>query len=349
MGSLTYQALIPFRMGLIARNYFQMVQTIAPRTGYADFLAGLKIALTKDGFQMARRANAVTENVAPILSQESFFGFDATFQLSQRMQRVSEIGFGWYQKADDLGRATAFHAQRVRTGRAVDKFNKGVYGPSGPDSIRKMMEEGGVRTFDPVDQRIFAERFSSGNFEGAKDYLGEILARETIFRYGHANHPAGWGSVQGRLFGQFGTWPVQYKDFLLQGMSRGTTKDKARFITNHSIANLGVLAAGATAGYDLMSWVSFPSLTYTGGPYANTAIDMLKLVGGNDRERAMAYRSLKYQFVPTLSDPRAIWLPGSYAVGDIVRGLSGDGVDEALGFREYHGGSDIIDALDFSD
>ena len=41
VAGLTYGATIPFRAALIARNYFQMVQMIAPRVGVQDFFAVL--------------------------------------------------------------------------------------------------------------------------------------------------------------------------------------------------------------------------------------------------------------------------------------------------------------------
>jgi hypothetical protein len=161
-----------------------------------------------------------------------------------------------------------------------------------------------------------------------------MLARETIFRYGHANHPSGWGSIYGRLFGQFGTWPVQYKDYLLQGVTRGTAKDKIQFLATHGAINYGIIRGGMALGYDLESWVSYPSLQYTGGPWSDIAIDMVKLLGGSEMERKMAYKSLQFQFVPTLSDPRAIWLPTSYAVNDALNLFnSPPTLDAALGFR----------------
>ena len=334
IAGLTYSATIPFRAALIARNYFQMVQMIAPRVGMQDFVAGLKIAMTKEGYAMAKKAGAITENVAPIMSQEAMFNF-TNLRLNQRLQRLTEIGFRWYQKADDMGRGAAFHAQRVRTGRAIDNLMKGKYGnPRSAQAKLKMLEDGKVLTFDPLDQAKFIELFDAGKFEAAKNSLGEMLARETIFRYGHANHPSGWGSVYGRLFGQFGTWPVQYKDFLLQGVTRGTAKDKFQFLATHGAINYGIIRAGVALGYDLESWVSYPSLQYTGGPWSDIAIDMVKMLGGSEMERKMAFKSLQFQFAPTLSDPRAIWLPTSYAVNDALKVFSSPPrVDEALGFR----------------
>jgi len=151
--------------------------------------------------------------------------------------------------------------------------------------------------------------------------LGTTLARETHFRYGHAAHPAGWGSIYGRVFGQFGTWPVQYKDFLLEGAARGTVGDKVEFFGIHIAMNLGLAGAGAAAGVNLWSFVSFNALQYTGGPFADIGLDLVRAYGGTPAEQQLARRSLFFNF-PSFSDPRSVFVPGSYFVSDVTRALS---------------------------
>lgn len=309
--ALSYGATIPFRIGLIMRNYFQMVQTIAPRTGMRDFFGGLERAIDDEGYQMAKKAGAIPENVAPVHATTEVFeeGILGNVNLTQRLDKLVKKGFDYYRSADELGRAAAYHAQRRRLGRAVDDFEADRIG------WEEMLRKGKVKTFRQIDEDRFTEIYQSGDIEGAKDYLGATLARETIFRYGNANHPAGWNSVQGRLFGQFGSWPTQFKDYMMQGLTRGTTKDKAEFVGWTIATNGGVLAGAEATGLDLDTWVTLPSLQYTGGPYADIALSLTQVVGGSETERAMAMQNLKFQ-LPTLENPQSIALPLSYAAGD---------------------------------
>lgn len=336
---LGYAATIPFRPALILRNYWQMEQMIPPRIGHRWFWTGLNRALTKEGFREAVEAGAVPVDVVPVFaSTETLFTAPKALRgLPLRFKRAIDRGFDWYRKADDIGRAAAFHGAKARVRHYLPKYMKGEM------SYERFKELSKIKTFDRIQETRFDEMFKAGRLEEALDELGVQLSREAHFRYGDSNHPAGWGSIYGRLFGQFGTWPVQYKDFLAQGAARGTTKDKVEFFMTHITSNLALAGAGAAVGLNLWSWVAFPSLNYTGGPFADMAIDMVKAVNGSPAERAMARRSLLFQF-PTLEDPQSIFVPGSYLLGDIHDALNVEDtkvfrtVLEAGGFRIFEPG-----------
>jgi len=205
-----------------------------------------------------------------------------------------------------------------------------------------------VNTFDALDVEIFEREIRNGNYDKAVDHLGKVLANETMTRYGYADHPAGWNSVTGRLFGQFGTWPVQYKDYLLQGVTRGSTLDKAEFALTHGAISGGIIAAGASVGLNLKSYTGLQF--YTGGPYADVMIDVVKSINGSESEKALARYNL-YAQIPILGwletgDPRSIFVPGSYLLGDLGDakaalddGAVYEGVMSGLGVRVIRPGS----------
>lgn len=331
--ALGYGATIPFRAALLARNYFQMFQMVPARIGFEDFFIGLKRALSDDGFKMAVANDAIPIGVTPVFASTEVLGLEAFRGVNIRVRRAFERGFEWYRKADDVGRSAAFHGYRSRAKRLQEAVNNGKI------TWEQFRARAKVNTFDSVDIAEFERIWGTGNQEGAINYLGTILSRETAFRYGHANHPAGWGGIFGRLFGQFGTWPVQYKDYLLQGIARGGTKDKVEFLATHAAVNMGFVAAGAAAGINLWSFSSFPSLNYTGGPFADLSVDLIRMWNGSPAERALAKRSFFMQF-PTFEDPRSIFIPGSYFVGDVWTVFREGDVDpqaflEAGGFRFF--------------
>lgn len=329
--ALSAAATIPFRPALIVRNYAESLLKVAPRTGLKYYMKGLQYVTSKstmgEAFKMAKNAQAITTGPQRL---RSFHGVSEAFgpeagRFNYKLERLVEKGFDWYQSADDWGRAIAFHAQRFRLMDAYDAYRKNQI------SFDQMLERGKVLMYDPLDIGT-AERFlRAGDVQKASDHLGRALSRETMNRYGHGNHPAGWNSIAGRLLGQFGTWPVQYKDYLLQGITRGTIKDRAEFAMIHSAVSGAFIAGGAAAGLNLMSWIGFPSLNYTGGPFAGMAIDLVKSVSGSDLEKSLAHRNLIaqipiYGWIAT-GNPRSIFLPGSYLLGDIAR---------AAEFRETH-------------
>ncbi|KKL59691.1 hypothetical protein LCGC14_2212820, partial [marine sediment metagenome] len=133
-----------------------------------------------------------------------------------------------------------------------------------------------------------------------------------------------------------------YKDYLVKGLTRGSAKDKAEFVATHISINLGLYTVGAAVGLNLWTWISFPSLQYTGGPYADITIDLIKALSGSPAEKSMAKKSLFFQ-LPSLNDPRSIFIPGSYFIADLKTALSGETPGEQVlmragGFKFFKSG-----------
>lgn len=335
LGAVTSSAFIPYRVGLIARNFFESVLKVSPRTGMSHYLKGLRYVTSsetrKEAFEMAMKAGAIRPGTTKLRSHhsaEEFFGPSAPHAMD-RYLRLFDKGFEWYQSADDWGRAIAYHAQRIRVQDHLDDFVQGRI------SMAEFRSRSKIDTFDPLDAQIAEREILNGNYQKAIDHLGQVLSRETMTRYGYADHPAGWHSVPGRLFGQFGTWPVQYKDYLIQGVTRGSTKDKVEFAMTHAAVTGGIVSAGAAVGINLQNWTG--SLMYTGGPYADLMIDVVRSVNGSDAEKAIARNNL-YNQIPVLGwmetgNPRSLFLPGSYLLGDLAdakAAMESDDIFEAV-------------------
>lgn len=320
LAALTSAALLPFRPALIARNFYESFIKVAPRTGVGNFMRGLRYVTSpetrREAFEVAKRAGAIrpgTTKLRSIHSAEEILGHQAPSVLG-RFQRIFDKGFEWYQSADDWGRAIAFHSQRIRMQRHLDDYVKGRM------SLRDYKDVAKINTFDPLDVQIAERALRNKNYDEAINHLGQVLSRETMTRYGYADHPAGWNSVTGRLFGQFGTWPVQYKDYLIQGITRGSTKDRIEFALTHGAISGGTISAGAAVGLNLQNWTGI-SAPYMGGPYADIMIDVVKSVHGSDAEKSLA-RSNLYGNIPILGwletgKPRSVLLPGSFLLGDL--------------------------------
>lgn len=347
--SFAYGATIPYRPALIARNYFQLVQTIPSRVGWEDFFEGVARTRAKEGYEHAVKTGAVTPNATPLEFAERTIDAEMR-RLPFKMKRLMNRGFQWYRDADEYGRSVALHGQRSRIEKAIGRHRTrfGSIPEPGGTGWNTFLEDAKVMTFSQPEIATFTRTWQTQGIEAAKDYLGVQLAGDTMFRYGLANHPAGWGSIYGRMFGQFGTWPVQFKDFFIQGMTRGTAKDKAEFLASQLAVNAGLMTVPAAAGVNMWSWVSFPSLAYTGGPYAGAALDLMMMVGGSPQERQLARRDL-FSMFPTLDDPRSIFIPGSYAVGDLFFAFeqpnAAKGFGTAAGLRFFKPGDRTI--LDF--
>ncbi|KKM19533.1 hypothetical protein LCGC14_1654720, partial [marine sediment metagenome] len=221
LAGLAYSAAIPFRAALILRNYFQMVQFTPPRIGFKYFYEGLKRAMTPEGYREALERGVIPVDVVPLHAATEILPQEIAKALGPfalKYRQVFDAGFRWYRKADDLGRAVAYHGVQARINRYLPEYMGGKINWETFKSRAK------INTFDSNEVAEYTRLFKDGQIDEAGKYLGGRLAGDAQFRYGGANHPAGWGSIYGRLFGQFGTWPVQYKDYLVKGLTRGSAK-----------------------------------------------------------------------------------------------------------------------------
>ena len=348
MTMLTYSASIPFRAALVARNYFQTslaIPIIGPdawwhgmKTALGVDGAGFSMQLQKEAVNRAIKAGAVKVNVVPLHGgsevftgvSEGLFGqmrseyAKAGFQVKE----LFDAGFSLYRSGDDFGRVVAFEAGRKRVNTHLGKFVEDFRSGNIDDALETFKINAKVKTFDEVVEAEFDAMVRAGDYKGAENLIGSKLADKVHFLYGDANHPPGWGGVGGKLFGQFGTFPVQYANHVLESMTRGTVKDRAEFFFMHGSVNLGIIAAGAEIGLDLESWAFYPSLQYTGGPYAEILLSSVAAIGGSDAERALATRNLQMMF-PWWNRP-SIFVPGSYFVSDVVKGLREDDFGSAI-------------------
>lgn len=334
MNMVTYKATIPFRPLLLVRNASEIYRVggitggrslghgidyvINPKTRAAAFKEAWDAgALKPDAPVFTVDPSARTAVRAGMVRTDGPLararGAVRTGQRGvQIVDDFAEIGMGFYQRVDEYTRAIAFHSMkhRIRTNMHLAK----------PGSWQKFIQRSKLSTFDRTEQEHFAALWNKGGRDEAINYASTSFADKALFLYGNANHPVGWGSSYGVLFGQFGTWPVQYKDFMINGLTRGTAKDKLEFAAWNLAAPYAAVKVGRDAGIDLNSWWGVSSLRYGGGPYADASIDVVRAWTGNDAERAMARSNLKRMSTTPVPN---ILIMNSFALNDAYRMLTG--------------------------
>lgn len=341
------QAAIPLRPALVLRNYVQNT-LVAAVVGPEAWAAGMKQVLGYDGksyslknvreaIAFATRKGVIDPNNVPIHAHSEIFGMDLAkvggpnvgpvlAQAQDMADKLFDFGFTAYRSGDDWGRAVAFYSGRYRVGKAMEKYMASARDGAALETFKA---EAKVKTFHELVEQRFEELVKASQWEEAKDLIGKELADKVHLLYGNANHPVGWGGPVGKLFGQFGTFPLQYLQFMLEGVSRGTGTDRLQFAGTQALINMGLIYGGAEVfDADLQTWGTFGALNYAGGPYAEIAMNLFTAWSGNDAQRALALRSLRMSF-PSLDNPATPFLPGSYFASDIRRAFLQD--------SEYHG------------
>lgn len=352
---LTSSASIPFRVGLIARNYYQITMGL-PIIGPEAWYAGIKSALgfgehgltrgeaMDAAYSRAYAAQALSPDVVPLHGGDQFgevgnmlaSKVPATMgKMAYNTKEAVNWAFNKYRNADDLGRVIQFEGGRYRVNEAWKQFvQERITNPT--QAMQNLKENAKVLTFNEAVEAQFEQFALKGDQVGAANLIGKELSDKVHFLYGGANHPIGWTGVAGKLLGQFGTFPVQYFNHLGEGLFRGTIKDRREFFIAHSAINMGIVAAGSSLlGVDLESWSFLPSLHYTGGPYAEMAMSVFQWWGGSDAEKSIAKRNLSMMLpwhVPSIT------LPTSYFFADWAKAYNtqddlGKALATGLGFR----------------
>ena len=178
----------------------------------------------------------------------------------------------------------------------------------------------GLDTYNLQTKKAFDAFVTSGEYERAADFLGQQTAREIMGVYGRANHPWGWGTNLGRLASHYGTWSSNALAFTLGGMSRGSKAQRLAFATRFGMTQAALQGAGSAVGLNVHSWLVLPGLFFTGGPAVQTADLIITALTGYGRDKDAAKKRLM-RLLPASNDPRSMFIPGSYVVGDWMQAI----------------------------
>jgi hypothetical protein len=178
-----------------------------------------------------------------------------------------------YESADQFTRSVTYHAAKLRAEDAILRFSKDIKnaGPKAVEAAKNRMI---------TDSRMFLHsedvindflRRAGTNPTLAAEFAGKQASDITNFLYGRGMQARWMRSVGGRLFGQFGTWPMWYLDYLNRIVTRigqsGYRVEAMKLLGRHMIVNAAIVGAGKEIlNVDLSRWASYGSLFYSGGP-----------------------------------------------------------------------------------
>lgn len=238
-------------------------------------------------------------------------------RLPAMTRRIAETGLtlSGQRNAYEFGYKGVLLETRETAGREINRL---VFGEITKEKAYKNI---GLDTYNLQTKKAFDQFVTAGEYERAANFLGQQTAREIMGVYGRANHPWGWGTNLGRLMSHFGTWSSNALAFTMGGISRGNRRQRLAFATRFGMTQAGLLAASNAVGINIHSWLTIPGLFFTGGPAAQTAMLIGTALTGYGNDRDIARRRLM-QLFPASNDPRSMFIPGSYVVGDWLQAIN---------------------------
>ena len=173
----------------------------------------------------------------------------------EAIQRAADAGIKWglQHNVYQWAHAASYLESSTRVLKELNKLSLGEYG-KGAEAKQKAYDRLFLNSYDLPVAKEFDRMVTEGKFTEASDLLGRATSFETVSTFGLANHPAGWGTNTGRLFGQFGNWPVWARTTLARMLSRGTKAERARVAIRFGMTQGSLALASASLGLNLNSW-----------------------------------------------------------------------------------------------
>jgi hypothetical protein len=197
MGTSWYGGLaMSGRLALVVRNLTQSMLS-APKVGFLNAARGVKAAINAGP---EGRAELVK---AGIINEPAMWSFAS-----------------WYRGADQFNRAATYFAGKRALEHAWAKYQKG-----GAKDIETFYVDSGLAGDSKSFRRDIARMLGRGQLEEAAHEYGKHVSRITQYLYSRPNVPQAFQGVKGRMFGQFGIWPlwlgaVVYESYLGTGGCR---------------------------------------------------------------------------------------------------------------------------------
>lgn len=282
----SYAAGAGTRPALILRDALQAFLTSFPLMGPGRFFSGMAKTLTRDGWEAAERAGAHLghTNMGELYGDvfnELPVGGDRSALVRFANMVVQPLRWG-----NDLARTLTYNGeydaalpiiQRIRAGEAdVSALLKGT--------SLKWHDEANI-------SRLLGRVMDAGQ---PAEEVAKRLALDTVhltqWPYLRGSQPAILRTGAGRLFGQYGTWPLNYISFLGRMGAKAAHPEMRNDAIQATAYWVGInWATGAALeksfGVDSSNWVWGSPAVYTGGPAFQLGQDIMKAMGDTDESR----------------------------------------------------------------
>lgn len=251
-----------------------------PRVGPKAFSVALKEVLDP-GKQAAIRQRAERAGVLTGAQPDMF--------LSNRtpLLRLADETMKPYALLDTFERLIAFRSQEILTEQAVANFRK-------HGSTDKFVQESRLWSLDPIYRKSVLGLLESGKHAEAITRHAQLLASHTVMDYSKYNNPYWADGTWGRLFGQYGRWPLAAFEIVTAMAKHGTYQQRAEMVGIYATVAAAVYGMGQAFGLDTRDWIpAFHSSYWAGGPQLSNLVGVTAWAGGQPGAGGSLARNLR--------------------------------------------------------
>jgi broad specificity phosphatase PhoE len=314
--TFSYAGGLALRLAVPTRDALQIFLTTYPLlgnytwTGMRRAFSIIKEGTGADAWQTAEKYGAlITRNR---LGEMYAGGASEDSGLGGRMQEAAEKILQPIRWSHNSNRVVAFWGH-------VAKGEDALADLQGGGTIGDFTRDSGLWFLPKAQQtRYAAELMKSTTPEASNDIIKRMasdLVDSTQWNYNRGAMPGIYKYQLGRLFGQYGSWPLNYIEYARKMVGSAVTGDNKaeafKTLSRLVVAHGAVLSAAQAAGIDAGHWVFTQPMAYGGGPVMNAITNIPGSMDFESRRGEEARGELEHLVWPDMlpggEEAHAIW------------------------------------------
>jgi hypothetical protein len=319
-----------WRPAIAVRDTLQALM-MGPKVGFPRAFKALKQIYT-GGLDDSWWAGAAKELGLPDgINQPIYAENPEAFGLSRlgrgikKLQETGNIPRRWVDKKNRFG---VYRGGELAIEEEAPKLlNKQI-------SWEEFLWNTGLKGSNKVDQdKIHALLMGRelADVSGAARTYGKMLSDDVNFIYSGANAPLMFKGTIGRMFGQFGMWPVGFTEYMWQNMATPDNAWRLHYASGYAALMAATLSAGNLTGIDTSTWAAGNPLTFQGGPWFQGMRDIATMVSTNNEFEQRKARANVSRMVSHFGTPFAGALnPVGGLTTDLIQARNAENPLEAL-------------------
>ena len=348
---LSYISGIGLRPAIAIRDGIQGVSLSLPIIGPRVFLKGIGLAITRQHWGLAEESGALLKgkNVGEVFGDifEEMTPGKGTIDKAIDTASMTLAPSRW---GHNFARRTVFAGVYDEALPAVKALRK-LEGDAALKGAKDFLNKTGLWFADTARQRQMLS-LARDKYVDPKEVAKQVALEAldlTLWPYRRGTQPGFLKYGVGRIFGQYGLWPMSFLDYMRRLVSKVPENPKmalpalATFIgVNYSL----VTQARKHMGVDVAHWFGLSPAGFAGSPHMEFVMNMFKAMKEDQEGRQARKKVLEYplQFVPSYNEFRSVedvWdKPWIDEEGHITQAGF-----KAMGFKIYKGGEPTLDMV----
>ncbi len=321
-----YAGALGLRPAVPIKDTLSLFLTTLPIAGGKNIMKGMKRAFEKGGYDIANENGWLVHKSN--LHEMIAGGGDAQKGMMEKFATKALTPLQWSENSKRLVAGWAF---TEKIGDALENFardgdkdkflkDSGFWFLNETRQTARLKEAALATDAGPAERAAFTHK-------AARD-----LVDATQWDYSKGANPGIYKYQLGRLFGQYGMWPLNYIEYarkFVTAMPGPHRSEAIKGLTRFVAINGAVLAAGQGVGIDSAQWVFSQPMAYGGSPLFNAVIN---IPGSADFESYRGAESRRQVIQPIFPG----MIPGSNEVKGLWKAISEDSSDawvHMLGFQ----------------